>query len=403
MHVDPNTLHDFWKQALMNFDKSFGNSEVDPFKVIQKVGILCIVERESDRRLGVLIYMKDSSDRYVVHRDPSGKIHIVTVTHISNRWKILDLDFGSLEYFIGKPATELIRSLEGDRMWESCYREYANAPPDIKKISINPLGRLLEELVFSSKSLRDCLKSFGKDSGGDGMLSFIVLQIPVVGGTFFTVMEFYGLGKILKSKHVSKNDKIEEVVKKVSKVGITMGTVFSTSMIGQIIIPIPVVGMLIGGLVGGVISSFVGKAIDSSNNYPVMKFSVFIDTLMKLRQPDGAWVFDQVQGVKHILARWFTLTKPSEAALPDLDKTWLTVICFVNISLYHTILSQKEDLPDEEVERLEEINSWLDLTISYLADNFDIIGQESKVSKVAETLGVLTKEGYLVIDIQTKK
>ena len=41
---------------------------------------------------------------------------------------------------------------------------------------MNPLGRLLEDLVFSSRSLKDCLNKFGKDSSaGDGMLTFIVM------------------------------------------------------------------------------------------------------------------------------------------------------------------------------------------------------------------------------------
>ena len=69
---------------------------------------------------------------------------------------------------------------------------------------MNSLGRLLEDLVFSSQSLKDCLNKFGKDSStGDGMLTFIVMQIPLVGGTFYTAMEFYGLRQMLKSEYVS--------------------------------------------------------------------------------------------------------------------------------------------------------------------------------------------------------
>lgn len=86
--------------------------------------------------------------------------------------------------------------MQKDRVWSSCERELENIGPDVQKISLSPLGRLMEDLMFSSKSLKDCLKSFGKNSSAsDGMLTFIVLQIPLVGGTFYTVMEFYGLGK----------------------------------------------------------------------------------------------------------------------------------------------------------------------------------------------------------------
>ena len=108
---------------------------------------------------------------------------------------------------------------------------------------MSALGRLLEDLMFSSKNLKDCLKSFGKNSGNGGLLSFVLLQIPLVGGTIFTALEFYGMGKICGSEYINSDEKVEAVFKTISKVTATIGTAVGGGVIGQIFIPVPVVGL----------------------------------------------------------------------------------------------------------------------------------------------------------------
>lgn len=107
------------------------------------------------------------------------------------------MKIGSLEGFKSRNLEELIMYAKNERIWDSVNRELRHVMQEPKKFSLSPLGRLLEDLIFSTKSLKDCLQSFGKDSmSAEGMLTFIVLQIPIVGGTFYTVMEFYGLGNV---------------------------------------------------------------------------------------------------------------------------------------------------------------------------------------------------------------
>lgn len=265
---------------------------------------------------------------------------------------------------------------------------------------MNPLGRLLEDLVFSSRSLKDCLNKFGKDSSaGDGMLTFIVMQIPLVGGTFFTAMEFYGLRQMLKSEYVSRNDKVDEAFKKVFKVGFTFGTVLSTTMIGQLVIPIPIVGALIGGAVGGVFSSIVGKSIDRSNSNPTMAYSVFIRIVLKCMLPDGSWSFDNLPGVKHILARYFILTKSNKFA----DNLWLTIICFVNVSVYHTLLSNADGKLATDEQQLESINHQLEPTIVYLSERIDLLSADCNLGKISAKLSQLCSEGYIGLDVAARQ
>lgn len=325
---------------------------------------------------------------------------MANVQHISNRWKIVNAEIESLRGFKSMSFDDFYQFAQKDRLWESCEREVENLGSDLQKMSLSPLGRLMEDLMFSSKSLRDCLKTFGKDSAGsEGMLTFIVLQIPLVGGTLFTVMEFYGLGKILKSNHISRDDKMEEVLKKVTKVGFTVGTVVTTSLIGQIVIPIPILGAVIGGLVGGVFSSIIGKVIDSTNQYPTMPYSVFIAALVQLRKQDGSWSFDSIQPVKHILARWHTLCKTKKVS----DDVWLTVICFVNLSVYQSLLSSQDNLPEDIKQKAEEYNRFLEPTISFLASKIEILAFQKKIKKIMSTMSLLCKEAYLKMDIKPGK
>lgn len=384
---------------MLNFDKDFRPKINDHILVFDDyVQSLCLVERENDQKRGILVYLRDGLARYIVHKDGK-RVHLANVQHISNRWKIVNAEIESLRGFKGLPFDEFYQYAQKERMWESCERELLQFDCEVQKIALSPLGRLMEDLMFSSKSLRDCLKSFGKDSSAsEGMLTFIVLQIPLVGGTFFTVMEFYGLGKILKSSHISRDDKVEEVFKKVTKVGFTVGTVVTTSLIGQIVIPIPFVGAVIGSLVGGVFSSIIGKVIDSTNQYPTMPYSVFIAALVQLRKPDGSWSFDSVAPVKHILARWHTLCKTRRLA----DDVWLTVICFINLSLYQSLLSSQEHLPDDLQAKAEEYNRFLEPTIGFLAARVEILAFQKKFKKITGTLSLLCKEAYLKMDVKAQ-
>lgn len=196
---------------------------------------------------------------------------------------------------------------------------------------MSALGRLLEDLMFSSKNLKDCLKSFGQDSGSGGLLSFVILQIPLVGGTIYTALEFYGMGRIVGSSYINQDDKVEAVFKTVTKVTATVGSAVGGGVVGQILIPIPLVGAMIGGLVGGAVGSLFGKAIENITTHEPINYSYLIKQLTQIRADDGFWTFEGLGGqVKDVMARWFTLSEVKHLE----DDLWLSVICFVAISFY---------------------------------------------------------------------
>jgi hypothetical protein len=184
-----------------------------------------------------------------------------------------------------------------------------------------------------------------------------------------------------------------------TKLGFTFGAVFSTSLIGQILIPIPVLGAVIGGIVGGIFSALVGQVVDSTNQYPSMPYTVFIAALVHLRKPDGSWSFDSIDPVKHILARWHTLCRTRRVS----DDVWLTVICFVNLSVYHSVLASDDNLPDDVKEKREELNKFIEPTVTFLESRIDILEFDKKLLKVVNLLSTLVKESFIKMDVKMKK
>ena len=63
-------------------------------------------------------------------------------------------------------------------------------------------------------------------------MSFMLLQIPLVGGTIYTAMEFHGMSRIVSSNNISKDEKMEEIVKTVTKVTMSLGTAVGGGIVG---------------------------------------------------------------------------------------------------------------------------------------------------------------------------
>lgn len=380
MNVSLPTLHKFFKCAVLNFDKDL-SPYTPPAHLVRAVCTgIGMVHRDSDNTLGILVHT-DSGERYILHRDKYRQVHTIQADRISNRWKVIVHRIESIQGYTGQTVGQILLYTQGERIWSSIDREVMETGVD--RVSMSPLGRLMEDLIFTSKSLRECLRTFGKNSSSEGMLTFMVMQIPLVGGTIYTVMEFYGLGKILRSDYISRDDKLDEIAKKVTKVGFTFGAVFTSSLVGQMVIPVPVLGALVGGLVGGIFSTLFGQAVDRTCPYPSILYSQCVQRIVRARRANGLWGWgEEIEGIRHILARWHTLTLPKGVEA----EVWLSVICLVSISLW-------AEGGGEEID-----SEWTDTSIQALSERIDVLDYPSECRGIMDTLGVLCKEGYIQMD-----
>lgn len=87
MHVDARVVQAFWKAALLNFDKDLSSpaqKEVsDPDR--KRISDIYLVERESDRRRGILVHVSGSLHRYVLHKNAQGRLLVVETGRVSHR------------------------------------------------------------------------------------------------------------------------------------------------------------------------------------------------------------------------------------------------------------------------------------------------------------------------------
>lgn len=295
---------------------------------------------------------------------------------------------------------EVTKIINKDEFWIKLNSERRSLD-NPRLYNMSSLGRLLEDLVFTSKSLKDCLERFGSDAEND-MTNFVILQIPLVGGTIYTALEFYGLGKIVTSENISDGVKSEEIFKTVTRVSMSIGTAVTGGIVGQILIPVPVVGALVGSVVGGAIGSLFGKAIDGIKTHDPIPFSLLVQFLMKVRLGNGSWDFTVMTGViKDVIARWFTLSKPKELKNEDL---WLTILSFVSISLYLTVIRswarKGVEMDDQMQIDAKTGNVFMEATIVYLAQRINLLKYDKDLIKINQVLGILIKDQFINFDLE---
>mgnify|MGYP001022666056 CR=1 FL=1 len=75
-------------------------------------------------------------------------------------------------------------------------------------------------------------------------------------------MEFYNLGRVVFSRHISSHQKKDAIARSLTKISLSFTSGITVAILGQILIPIPVVGALIGGFLGGLVGGAIGDKIE---------------------------------------------------------------------------------------------------------------------------------------------
>ena len=124
------------------------------------------------------------------------------------------------------------------------------------------LGKCLAS-IKSYESVGDFMFDLSKRSIVNGTFNYIATNIPLIGIMFATGGYTYTLYSILSNKIVNKKKKIQQVGFITVDMLSSLGTGFIGAVVGQSVIPIPVVGAFIGGMVGGFIGEIGAKLITS--------------------------------------------------------------------------------------------------------------------------------------------
>ena len=97
----------------------------------------------------------------------------------------------------------------------------------------------------------------------NGSFNYIVSNIPLVGTLVITGGYTITLYNIFNNKVVNKKKKFQQAGFRTFDIASLLGTGLLGFVVGQTLIPIPLVGAIVGGFVGGFIGDKGGKAITS--------------------------------------------------------------------------------------------------------------------------------------------
>jgi hypothetical protein len=187
-----------------------------------------------------------------------------------------------------------------------------------------------------------------------------------------------------------------------------MASAFTVGLLGQILIPIPVVGALVGGFVGGLVGGAVGKKVegDGRGDRERIDLERLALNLLTQREETGKWLFKKLisnepqnenvnesvvilsenQRVVEVMSRWYGISKPDDDFLRNIGQNslergselWLNMIGFTAISIYcgalEMSIKEKKSLnPEYDKKRIRQIREQMEPTINFLASNINLL------------------------------
>lgn len=136
-----------------------------------------------------------------------------------------------------------------------------NVPTQIKAVTmLNNVGTLGGSLgkciadIEKYDSASDFMVDLSKGAAISGSFNYLIFNVPLVGYLFMTGGYTYTFYSIFSNKYSTFNKKFQEMGNLTIDAATSVSSGILGAVVGQSLIPVPVLGAFIGGLVGG----FVG-------------------------------------------------------------------------------------------------------------------------------------------------
>lgn len=100
---------------------------------------------------------------------------------------------------------------------------------------------------------RAFLKDFGTTAAINGSITYLFLNMPLVGKLVAIGGFGYFAMKIYNNQSASEGSKKAQLSKLLIGTGTGIGTSLGGALVGQALIPIPILGALVGGFIGGLV------------------------------------------------------------------------------------------------------------------------------------------------------
>lgn len=136
-------------------------------------------------------------------------------------------------------------------------------------------------------SRKEFLKDFGSTAAINGSMTFLIMQMPLVGKIVAVGGFGYFTYRIYVNESASKGSKVTQFNKLLISTTTGLGSSIGGAIIGQALIPIPLLGALVGGFIGGLVGGTSTSALfDYMND---KKASEIVMKLEFAQAEDGSW------------------------------------------------------------------------------------------------------------------
>ena len=78
------------------------------------------------------------------------------------------------------------------------------------------------------------------------------------------------------------------------------------------------------------------------------------------------------------MARWHAVTYPSQIE----EDTWLSIVCFITLSLYINVIGGGNEIDEEVKERVKYLNEYMEKSIVYFSERIDLLGYQDKLIQI---------------------
>lgn len=102
-----------------------------------------------------------------------------------------------------------------------------------------------------------------KGAAISGTFNYLIYNVPIIGYLFVTGGYTYSFYSIFSNKYSTVDKKIKEMGNLTIDTASSIGSGIIGALIGQTLIPLPVVGAFFGGVVGGFIGEIGGKKLSN--------------------------------------------------------------------------------------------------------------------------------------------
>ena len=114
------------------------------------------------------------------------------MTISSHKWKNIPQDDRGSSRYLNLPFKIVLKDIQFNlvNVYRHLENEYLMNKKDLRELA--SFGRLITDLVFTKNTLKEVLIKFENNAMADSTLKFVLIQLPLVGGTLITVMTAYG-------------------------------------------------------------------------------------------------------------------------------------------------------------------------------------------------------------------